>query len=492
MDLVKIGECLRDLRREKGLTQEQLAEKLNVSRRTVSRWETGSSTPDLDVLLQLTDLYGVDLRSLLNGETVRKEMTDETKETVQQIAILDQEIIKHEKERKIRTWAAVYLVVTVLNSVFSLLLSHFLPFGLLSGHYAFATYAFSDNESIWFGITFMYFYFIYAFSVFAFTVTLVKGKGLWFLILCCVDSLACLIIFLCVPDIEPGPEHWSGLAIQIVFVALFVLFNYLRKNTKRLQDWAQNLLIWCCPAIVLIAVFLSKPNSYTVLGNVVVCGLSILFGLIVTRLIFLFRSHRTVGGKIWRCVIWSIVLIVLLLFSLFFFSLGTSHRSTKINAKQRFEAEVERVLPDAISTPLELDSPRSVVLHKFMINYAPFVTRADILICQYDDAAYETAKTTLENRYSFRTELLENDYADDPEKKLLEPYAEIGDDHFRILYPNDGDDQAWGFYKRSIWVVTNDNKREIGYILFNDFDLDYVDDLPEFFNDYCGWKYVRN
>ena len=118
MDLVKIGECLRDLRKEKGLTQEQLAEKLNVSRRTVSRWETGSNTPDLDVLLQLADIYEVDLRSLLNGETIRERMTDETKETVQQIAIFDQEIIKHEKARKIRMWAAAYLVVTVLNFVF--------------------------------------------------------------------------------------------------------------------------------------------------------------------------------------------------------------------------------------------------------------------------------------------------------------------------------------------------------------------------------------
>lgn len=233
MDLVKIGECLRDLRKEKGLTQEQLAEKLNVSRRTVSRWETGSNTPDLDVLLQLADIYEVDLRSLLNGETIRERMTDETKETVQQIAIFDQEIIKHEKARKIRMWAAAYLVVTVLNFVFSLLLSSFLPFGLLSGVYAFGTFAFSDYESIWFEITFIYFFFIFAFSVFAFTITLVKGKGLWFLVLCCIDSIACLFIFLCVPDIEPGPEHWSAFALQIVFAAFFVLFNYVRKTENK-------------------------------------------------------------------------------------------------------------------------------------------------------------------------------------------------------------------------------------------------------------------
>ena len=68
MDLQKIGNFLKELRKEKNLTQEQLAETLNVSRRTVSRWETGSNMPDLDLLMEIADLYQVDLRELLNGE----------------------------------------------------------------------------------------------------------------------------------------------------------------------------------------------------------------------------------------------------------------------------------------------------------------------------------------------------------------------------------------------------------------------------------------
>lgn len=62
MNQIKIGEFLKELRKEKGLTQEQLAEKLNVSRRTVSRWETGNNLPDLDVLIEMADYYEVDLR----------------------------------------------------------------------------------------------------------------------------------------------------------------------------------------------------------------------------------------------------------------------------------------------------------------------------------------------------------------------------------------------------------------------------------------------
>lgn len=50
MDQKKIGSFIKELRKEKNLTQEQLAEKFNVSRRTVSRWETGNNMPDLDIL----------------------------------------------------------------------------------------------------------------------------------------------------------------------------------------------------------------------------------------------------------------------------------------------------------------------------------------------------------------------------------------------------------------------------------------------------------
>ena len=68
MDQKKIGAFLKALRAEKGLTQEQLAQQMQVSSRTVSRWETGSNLPDLSVLLTLADFYGVGLRELLDGE----------------------------------------------------------------------------------------------------------------------------------------------------------------------------------------------------------------------------------------------------------------------------------------------------------------------------------------------------------------------------------------------------------------------------------------
>ncbi|MCI9292491.1 MAG: helix-turn-helix transcriptional regulator, partial [Erysipelotrichaceae bacterium] len=49
----KIGKFLKELRKQKGLTQEQIAEKFNVSNRTISRWENGNNMPDLDILIEI-------------------------------------------------------------------------------------------------------------------------------------------------------------------------------------------------------------------------------------------------------------------------------------------------------------------------------------------------------------------------------------------------------------------------------------------------------
>ena len=79
MNQRKIGEFLKQLRKEKGLTQEQLAEHFYVSFRSVSRWETGSNMPDIDMLIELADFYNVDIREIIDGERKSKSMDNETK-----------------------------------------------------------------------------------------------------------------------------------------------------------------------------------------------------------------------------------------------------------------------------------------------------------------------------------------------------------------------------------------------------------------------------
>lgn len=76
MDTVKIGAFLRELRKEKNLTQEQLADVFNVSARTVSRWETGSNMPDISIIVEIADYYQLDVREILNGERNAAAATD--------------------------------------------------------------------------------------------------------------------------------------------------------------------------------------------------------------------------------------------------------------------------------------------------------------------------------------------------------------------------------------------------------------------------------
>jgi len=86
MDQTKIGAFLKELRKEKGLTQEQLAETTGVSSRTVSRWETGSNMPDISLLVELADFYEVDLRELINGERKSEMIVEETRDVLAEVA----------------------------------------------------------------------------------------------------------------------------------------------------------------------------------------------------------------------------------------------------------------------------------------------------------------------------------------------------------------------------------------------------------------------
>lgn len=84
IDQIKIGGFLRELRKEKELTQEQLAEKFGVSSRSVSRWENGNTMPELGILVELADYYEVDIKEIIDGE--RKSEIMEQKETLRKVA----------------------------------------------------------------------------------------------------------------------------------------------------------------------------------------------------------------------------------------------------------------------------------------------------------------------------------------------------------------------------------------------------------------------
>lgn len=67
---MSLGQRLIELRKEKKLSQEEVAGKLNVTRQTVSKWETDQSTPDFDKILPLCELYGISTEELITGKKV--------------------------------------------------------------------------------------------------------------------------------------------------------------------------------------------------------------------------------------------------------------------------------------------------------------------------------------------------------------------------------------------------------------------------------------
>lgn len=119
MDQKKIGSLLKELRKEKGLTQEQFAEIVNVSSRTVSRWENGNNMPDLDILIQISDYYGINLRELLEGERKSDKMNKELEDTVLKAA----DYTNSETERYTKRVFWILLIGAVLW-ITSQLISH--------------------------------------------------------------------------------------------------------------------------------------------------------------------------------------------------------------------------------------------------------------------------------------------------------------------------------------------------------------------------------
>ncbi len=80
MDMVKIGGFLATLRHENKLTQEQLGERLGVSNKTISRWETGNYLPPVEMLQLMSGIYGVSINEILSGERLTTEQYREKAE----------------------------------------------------------------------------------------------------------------------------------------------------------------------------------------------------------------------------------------------------------------------------------------------------------------------------------------------------------------------------------------------------------------------------
>ena len=128
MDKEKTGQLITELRKEKGLTQKQLADALNVTDKAVSKWERGLSFPDISMLEPISELLGVSIMELIVGERQSGEETmsrEEAKDLINASVELSEEEIRHKKERSrliiIILIVLAMLLVSITLNVISLL-----------------------------------------------------------------------------------------------------------------------------------------------------------------------------------------------------------------------------------------------------------------------------------------------------------------------------------------------------------------------------------
>lgn len=96
MDLIKIGKFIATCRKSKKLTQEQLAEKLCITDRAVSKWERGISLPDAGIMLELCNILDINVNELLNGEKINMKDYKEKNENLL-LELAKQEELKNKK-----------------------------------------------------------------------------------------------------------------------------------------------------------------------------------------------------------------------------------------------------------------------------------------------------------------------------------------------------------------------------------------------------------
>ena len=107
MDQIKIGKFIAECRKKKNLTQAQLAEKLNITDRAISKWETGKAMPDSDIMLDLCYILGVNANELLCGEMIDMEQKDE------QLNDLIFQMAKNEERYHKRLRHSAYVIIAI-------------------------------------------------------------------------------------------------------------------------------------------------------------------------------------------------------------------------------------------------------------------------------------------------------------------------------------------------------------------------------------------
>ena len=114
-----LNENIRNLRKNKGLSQEELAVKLNVVRQTVSKWENGLSVPDSEMLLRLAEELDTNVSTLI-GEKIKEDEKDDLKTIAEKLEVINLQFSKRARQSKIiaRVIIVFLLITIILGFVF--------------------------------------------------------------------------------------------------------------------------------------------------------------------------------------------------------------------------------------------------------------------------------------------------------------------------------------------------------------------------------------
>lgn len=123
MDTIRIGNFLAELRKEQGLTQEALGEKIGVTNKTVSRWENGNYLPPVEMLQELSKLYDISINEILCGERIEQENYQaKAEETITGILASGSFSLKERTDFWKRKWKKDHFVTNLALTVMILVL----------------------------------------------------------------------------------------------------------------------------------------------------------------------------------------------------------------------------------------------------------------------------------------------------------------------------------------------------------------------------------
>jgi putative transcriptional regulator len=113
-----LNENIKAIRKSKGLSQEELAIKLNVVRQTISKWEQGLSVPDSDMLISISEMFETPVSTLL-GETVMESKVDDLKAISEKLEVINLQLAQRkETRRKMLHWLLISLCAVIVTAFF--------------------------------------------------------------------------------------------------------------------------------------------------------------------------------------------------------------------------------------------------------------------------------------------------------------------------------------------------------------------------------------